>query len=86
MKGDGRILYRGKWAALSDTEESMARVFSERFGEVVDARSIEAAGWGDTPPTSNAVRVHITRLRKRIYPLGLVVRTVHSRGWVLEGE
>jgi DNA-binding response OmpR family regulator len=34
--------------------------------------------------TSNALRVHVARLRKRIRPLGLVVRTVHGRGYVLE--
>jgi DNA-binding response OmpR family regulator len=32
------------------------------------------------------VRVQVMRLRKRIRPLGLVVRTVRGRGYVLEHE
>jgi hypothetical protein len=36
--------------------------------------------------SSNAIRVHIKRFRDRIAPLGLVVRTVHGRGSVLEQQ
>ena len=36
--------------------------------------------------TANVVRVHMMRLRKRILPLGLVVRTVHGRGYLLERD
>jgi DNA-binding response OmpR family regulator len=35
-------------------------------------------------PSPNALRVSISRLRKRIAPLGLVVRRVHNRGYVMD--
>ena len=38
----------------------------------------------DTPPTRNALDVHILRLRRRIAELGLEIRTVRSRGYLLQ--
>jgi DNA-binding response OmpR family regulator len=35
-------------------------------------------------PTRNALDVHMLRLRRRLEPLGLEVRTVRSRGYVLQ--
>jgi hypothetical protein len=34
--------------------------------------------------TSNALHVDVSRLRKRLVPLGLVIRRVRNRGYVLE--
>jgi DNA-binding response OmpR family regulator len=80
VNGDGRISFRDRWVALSHTEEMIARALAENFGDVVSL----TGGQGRAPMTSNALRVHVARLRKRIRPLGLVVRTVHGRGYVLE--
>jgi DNA-binding response OmpR family regulator len=86
VKGDGRLSFRGRWVGLSNTEEALAGVLSERFGEVVDHASVQAAAWRGEQPSSGAVRVHMTRLRKRIQPLGLAVRTVYNRGYVMESR
>ena len=40
--------------------------------------------WPNGAPTRNALDVHILRLRRRIAPLGLEVRTVRSRGYLLQ--
>ena len=85
MKGDGRLVFRGHWVALSQTEEAIAAVFLESFGEVVDLEAL-IAGCGDQSPSEGAIRVHLTRLRKRIRPLGLAIHVVHGRGYVLENE
>jgi biotin operon repressor len=82
VKGDGRIAFRDRWVAISHAEESILRVLVEQFGEVVP---------GDTLGrrlglTNNAVRVQLARLRRRIRPLALVVRTVRGRGYVLESD
>jgi DNA-binding response OmpR family regulator len=42
------------------------------------------AGWPVEAPGRNALDVHILRLRRRIDALGLSVRTVRSRGYLLE--
>jgi DNA-binding response OmpR family regulator len=67
---------------LSEVEEAVARTLTERFGEVVDAATLAAS---TAPPLSpTGVRVHIMRLRERIKPLGLNVRTVRRHGYVLD--
>jgi hypothetical protein len=37
-------------------------------------------------PSSIAMRVHISRLRKRIAPLGLKISSVHNFGYVLHRD
>jgi len=85
VKGDGRLAFDGRWVALSHTEEAMVRVLARRFGEVVDANSLASAA-GERRLSPNAVRVHLTRLRRRVQSIGLVVRTVRGRGYVLDPE
>lgn len=82
VKGDGRIAFRDRWVALSQTEEAIVRLLVDSFGEVVDNDAL-ARGLG---MSDNAMRVQIMRLRNRIRPVGLVVRTVRGRGYVLEHE
>ena len=81
--GDGRIVFRDRWVALSQIEEAFLGTLSEKFGSVVP-RSELLASCPDRAMTPNAIRVHVMRMRRRIGPLGLVVRTVHGRGYVLE--
>ena len=83
VKGDGRLAFRGRWVGLSGAEEGVARVLCANFGEVVENEAVESAS-GARAPTPNALRVSISRLRKRIAPLGLVVRRVHNRGYVMD--
>jgi DNA-binding response OmpR family regulator len=80
--GSGRIRYRGRWVHLSDTEEALASTLGERFGEVVGLPDLRAAGGRSL--SEGSVRVHLTRLRKRIAPIGLAVRVVRGHGYVLE--
>lgn len=80
VKGDGRIAVRDRWVALSQTDESIVRLLVEHFGEVVDNDAL-ARGLG---MSDNAMRVQMMRLRNRIRPVGLVVRTVRDRGYVRE--
>ncbi len=84
---DGRVTYRGRWVALSPLEHTLLRTLADRFGQVVPYAAILGAVWPDGSPTANnALRVHTTRLRRRIGSLGLEIRTVPSRGYVLEAR
>src|SRR2546423_4339019 len=71
--GDGRLMFSGPWVNVSGIEEILARSLSEHFGELVDDRTVEAAVSADQPTTSNALHVNLSRLRKRLAPLGLVI-------------
>ncbi|MCZ7527094.1 MAG: helix-turn-helix domain-containing protein [Acidimicrobiia bacterium] len=81
---DGLLRFRGRWVALSPVEQALAGALVERFGTVVSREALAARAWADGAPTRNALDVHILRLRRRIAPLGLEVRTVRSRGYLLQ--
>ena len=56
----------------------------DRYGAVVSRDALARAGWPDGSPGRNALDVHVLRLRRRLAPLGLAIRTVRSRGYLLE--
>jgi two-component system OmpR family response regulator len=80
---DGIVRFAGRWASISPVESSLLRALIERFGAVVSREHLGARAWPEGLPTRNALDVHILRLRRRIAPLGLEVRTVRSRGYML---
>jgi DNA-binding winged helix-turn-helix (wHTH) protein len=56
----------------------------DRYRAVVSREALSRAGWPDSLPGRNVLDVHIVRLRRRLADLGLVIRTVRSRGYLLE--
>ena len=81
----GRLTFQGEWVALSPIEERLVGVLAGHFGEVVSREELLAAGWEDGEnPSDAALRVHLTRLRKEIAPLGLEIATVRGFGHVLQ--
>jgi hypothetical protein len=85
LDGDGLLRYRGEWVSLSPVERALARAMVDRFGAVVGREALAKRAWPAGAPTRNALDVHVLRLRRRIAPLGLEVRTVRSRGYLLQG-
>ena len=82
----GRLTFNGDWIALSPIEERLVAALADRFGEVVSREELLAAGWPDENPSDAALRVHLTRLRKEIGPLGLEIATVRGFGHVMQGH
>jgi hypothetical protein len=82
----GRLHHRGRWVSPSPIEQRVVALLVERFGAVVGAEELRESGWAGEPSTLTpiALRVHMTRLRKRIEPLGLDIRSVRPSGYVLE--
>ena len=85
VDGDGLLHYRDRWVALSPVERSLAVALTERFGAVVGRDALARRAWPDGTPTRNALDVHVLRFRRRIAPLGLELRTVRARGYLLQG-
>jgi two-component system OmpR family response regulator len=85
LDDDGVLRYAGVWVPLPPVEARLTDALLQRFGAVVSRESLARAGWPDGAPGRNALDVHVLRLRRRIQPLGLVIRTVRSRGYLLEG-
>ena len=72
------------WTSLPDLEARIVEVLLARFGKVADRQSLLTAGWPGGAPSRNLLDVHLHRLRRRIEPIGLCIRTVRKRGYVLE--
>lgn len=81
---DGVLEYRSRRVHLSPLQSRAAAVLVERFGAVVGRDELAARGWPGESPTTNTLDVTIGRLRRMVEPLGLQIRTVRSRGYLLE--
>jgi hypothetical protein len=84
LDDDGVIRYDTTWASLPPVEARITGLLLERFGAVVSREALAKAGWPDGAPGRNALDVHVLRLRRRLAVVGLVIRTVRSRGYLLE--
>jgi hypothetical protein len=84
LDGDGILRFRERWVGLSPVERSLAGALIERLGAVVGREPLAQRAWPGGLPTRNALDVHMLRLRRRVQTLGLEVRTVRSRGYVLQ--
>lgn len=81
---DGVLRVRSEWVSLPPLEARLMSALLDRFGAVVSRDQLARSGWPTGAPGRNALDVHMLRLRRRISPVGLVIRTVRSRGYLLE--
>ncbi len=72
------------WVSLPPVEHRLVVALLDRFGAVVSRDALARAGWPDHLPDRNVLDVHIVRLRRRLVGVGLAIRTVRSRGYLLE--
>ena len=80
----GVLRVNGAWVALPPLEARLAEALLERIGAVTSRDLLIRAGWPDGAPGRNALDVHVLRLRRRLSPVGLAIRTVRSRGYLME--
>lgn len=81
---DGVLRAGPGWVPLPPVEARLTTALLSRYRSVVSRESLSEAGWPNGSPGRNALDVHVLRLRRRIAPLGLAIRTVRSRGYLLE--
>lgn len=81
---NGLLRFNGTWVSLPPVEHRLMAALIDRFKAVVSREALSRAGWPDNVPDRNVLDVHIVRLRRRLTPVGLVIRTVRSRGYLLE--
>jgi DNA-binding response OmpR family regulator len=80
----GVLRVNAAWVALPPLEARLAKALLERLGAVTSRELLIRAGWPDGAPGRNALDVHVLRLRRRLSPVGLAIRTVRSRGYLME--
>lgn len=83
LNGNGTLKYRGSSTHLSAIQADLVRLMVERFGAVVGRDALTAVAWPDAVASDNNLDVTIGRLRRQLEPVGLRIRTVRSRGYLL---
>jgi DNA-binding response OmpR family regulator len=81
----GTLSFGANSITISSAQTELMEVFVEQFGEVVYRSELAQRLAERVPkPTRNSLDLHIMRLRRRLSPLGLVIRTAWGRGYLLE--
>lgn len=84
IDGHGVLRFGASWVSLPPVEARLADALVVRFGAVVGRDTLRRSVWPGSAPGRNVLDVHVLRLRRRLAPLGLAIRTVRSRGYMLE--
>jgi len=83
---DGVLRFHGALVSLPPIEARLMTALVGRFGCVVGRETLARAGWPAGSPGRNALDVHVLRRRRRLDSVGLLIRTVRSRGYLLEAS
>jgi len=84
LDAHGLLWMGAKWQSVPPVEAALTSALIDNLGTVVSRERLAQAAWPGEESARNALDVRILRLRRRIAPLGLVVRTVRSQGYLLE--
>jgi DNA-binding winged helix-turn-helix (wHTH) protein len=81
----GLLRFGGRSTTVSRTETDLLECLVRQFGTLVPRATLrECLPERPGGVSRNALDLHIMRVRRRIEPLGLAIRTVWGRGYVLE--
>jgi DNA-binding response OmpR family regulator len=83
VDGFDRLIYDGRWVSLSPNDYRLIEPLVEHFDDVVPYEEVAALLTNGNVAAGSAGRVRLTRLRRRIAPLGLEIRTVRPHGLAL---
>jgi DNA-binding response OmpR family regulator len=89
LGSDGILRFGGDWVSLSPLEVRLVSALLARPNAVVTRQALIESGWppqgeGRPNPRRNTLDAHMLRLRQRLPAVGLTVRTIRSRGYMLE--
>ena len=84
LDGYGRLTFGDRWVELTPIEERLAEALIESFATVVPGPVLAARGWRGAPPSVNALRVNLHRMRRRVESIGLEVRMLRGSGDLLQ--
>ncbi|MGM0818804.1 MAG: winged helix-turn-helix domain-containing protein [Actinomycetota bacterium] len=84
LDDSGILRFRDDWVSLGPVDAALCGALLEQFGELVARDDLSEAAWPGTPSARNNLDVQIMRLRRRLATVGLRIRTVRGRGYVLE--
>jgi DNA-binding response OmpR family regulator len=80
----GRLRVDGATVLLTPMEAVLAGRLLRDFGEVVGREALRRAAWPRGRVRERTLDTHMMRLRRHLAGVGLAVRTIRARGWLLE--
>jgi len=84
IDADGILRYRGRILTMPPVQRRLADALLERWGSVVGREALVRSAWPDAPPSHrNVLDVHVARLRRLLADIGLELKTVRRRGYLL---
>lgn len=83
LDADGIVRNGFRWVALPPTEARLMELLLARLDKVVSREALLEKGWAGLAPRRNVLDVHMLHLRRRVEPLGLTIKTIRKRGYVL---
>ena len=80
-----RVMYKDEFLDFSAREISMLEIFLQKTGQVVSKEQLleHIYSWDDEV-TQNAIEVNMHRLRKKLEPCGIYIKTVRGLGYLLD--
>jgi DNA-binding response OmpR family regulator len=78
----GQLTYRGRSRFLSPVEQRLAQTLIDSFGVIVGERDLRTKVWSDGA-TEQRLRVHVSRLRRRLSPIDLTIKCVRNAGYLM---
>jgi DNA-binding winged helix-turn-helix (wHTH) protein len=81
----GQLTYRGRSRFLSPVEQRLAQTLIDSFGAIVGERELRKKVWSDEA-TEQRLRVHVSRLRRRLLPIDLTIKCVRNAGYLITGS
>lgn len=83
----GMLYFKDSSVTLSSTQCEMVEPLISRYGQLVYRTELrEILERSGSSSSSNALDLHVMRLRRRVQLVGLAVRNVWGRGFVLEPD
>ncbi|MFF7972604.1 winged helix-turn-helix domain-containing protein [Streptomyces sp. NPDC007905] len=83
----GTLTFGSHSITISNVQTELMELLIEHFGEVVYRHELsQRLAERVQRPTRNSLDLHIMRLRRRLSPTDLVIRTAWGRGYALEIE
>lgn len=84
IDADGVLRYGGRVVTLPPVQRQLATALLERRGTVVSRETLARGVWPDGMSRErNVLDVHVARLRRLLTGIGLELKTVRRRGYLL---
>ncbi len=77
------VRYGDRWAALAPSSVPIASALIDAFGRCVPRSVLEVDHTGTGAQSRSSLDTRVSRLRSRIKPLGLAIRSVRTHGFLL---